>query len=58
MAPAQRHVGLDEDILLNCRAVYEKALDQNLQRWSNDPRIWERVQSVDLNPETINVHQN
>ena len=47
----------DDDILLNRRAVYEKARDQNPQRWSNGTRNWARVQSVDLNPETINVHQ-
>ena len=57
VTPAQRHAGLDEDILLNRQAVYEKARDQNPQRWSNDPRNWERVQFVDLNPDTTNVHQ-
>jgi transposase InsO family protein len=57
VTPAQRHAGLDDDILLNRRAVYEKARDQNPQRWSNGTRNWARVQSVDLNPETVNVHQ-
>ena len=51
VTPAQRHEGLDEDLLVKRKAVYEAARDRNPQRWTGNTRNWESIQAVHLNPD-------
>jgi hypothetical protein len=51
VTPAQRHEGLDEDLLNNRQAVYEAARVRNPKRWSGGVRNWQRIQEVHLNPD-------
>ena len=51
VTPAQRHEGLDENLLVKRKAVYETARDRNPQRWSGATRNWQRIQAVHLNPD-------
>lgn len=50
VTPAQRHAGADEEILEQRRRVYERAREQNPQRWSRAARRWDRPEIVRLNP--------
>ncbi len=51
--PDQRHAGLDQ-VLLSARAqVYEKARQANPLRWSRQIRDWPYVNTVHLNPDTL-----
>lgn len=51
VTPAERHAGLDVDIL-ECRTeVYEAAKAKNPRRWSGDTRNWKRINIVHLNPD-------
>lgn len=50
VTPAQRHDGLDVDILAGRRQVYEAARAKNPQRWSRNCRTWTRPEKVRLNP--------
>jgi transposase InsO family protein len=51
VTPAQRHEGLDENLLVKRKAIYETARDRNPQRWSGTTRNWQRIQAVHLNPD-------
>ena len=51
VTPAQRHAGMDAEILSNRQRVYEQAKRRNSQRWSGDTRNWEPVGEVALNPQ-------
>ena len=51
VTPAQRHVGLDENVLANRKVVYEAARARHPHRWSGSTRNWQRVQAVHLNPD-------
>jgi putative transposase len=51
VTPAQRHQGLDESLLANRKAVYEKARARHPRRWSGVIRNWQRIQAVHLNPD-------
>jgi transposase InsO family protein len=51
VTPAQRHCGEDVEILAKRRGVYQKAKEQNPERWSGDIRNWEHIKAVHLNPE-------
>ena len=51
VTPAQRHEGLDEQLLTNRRAVYEAAYAKNPERWSGNTRNWQRTEEVHLNPD-------
>jgi len=54
VTPAERHAGLDVEIL-ECRTeVYEAAKAKNPGRWSGDTRNWKRINIVHLNPDNIN----
>ena len=53
VTPAQRHEGLDEQLLNNRKAVYEAAYAKNPQRWSGNTRNWQRVEAVHLNPDKV-----
>ena len=50
VTPAQRHAGLDGEILQNRHAVYEAARSANPNRWSANPRNWSPINEVHLNP--------
>ena len=56
VTPAQRHEGLDEDLLNNRQAVYEAARVRNPKRWSGSVRNWQRIQEVHLNPDKAEVN--
>ena len=57
VTPTQRHEGLDEDLLIKRKAVYETARDRHPRRWSGATRNWERIQAVHLNPDKTDAHQ-
>jgi putative transposase len=50
VTPAQRHQGLDRDILEARKQVYLKAKQHHPERWTADIRDWSYLQSVTLNP--------
>jgi len=50
VTPNQRHRGEDSDLLGQRKAVYERARQQNPQRWSGKTRNWNPVEEVWLNP--------
>ncbi len=56
VTPAQRHEGLDEELLDNRQAVYEAARVRNPKRWSGGVRNWRRIQEVHLNPDKAEVN--
>ena len=49
VTPAARHAGLDGQILMERRRVYEQAKDANPARWSGATRNWNPVGAVHLN---------
>jgi len=51
VTPTQRHEGLDENLLIKRKAVYEAARDRNPKRWTGNTRNWDSVQAVHLNPD-------
>lgn len=51
VTPAQRHAGLDEQLLLKRKAVYETAKAKNPLRWSGKTRVWNFINEVFLNPD-------
>jgi putative transposase len=51
VTPAQRHRGLDEQLLHKRTEVYAHARDKNPRRWSKNTRNWTRVTEVHLNPD-------
>ena len=51
VAPADRHAGLDVEILAARRVVYERARRRHPARWSRHTRPWSRPDIVTLNPE-------
>ena len=53
VTPAQRHEGLDDDLLVNRKAVYEAARAKNPKRWSGSSRNWQKIQAVHLNPDKV-----
>lgn len=51
VTPAQRHAGLDGELLRKRTEVYEAAKAERPERWSGDTRSWAPVTTVHLNPE-------
>jgi len=51
VTPDDRHFGREEHILSNRKKVYEKARNQNPNRWVGNIRNWNPVHHVWLNPE-------
>ena len=49
VTPAQKHDGVDIEILENRKNVYLKAKNQNPNRWSKEIRNWNPVRKVYLN---------
>jgi len=56
VTPAQRHEGLDKNLLVKRKAIYEAARTQNPQRWSGPTRNWQRIHAVHLNPDKAEAH--
>jgi len=52
VAPADRHAGVDVEILAARRCVYARAHRRRPERWSRQPRAWARPTIVALNPES------
>jgi len=50
VTPNQRHRGEEGHLLEQRKAVYERARQQNPQRWSGKTRNWNLVEEVWLNP--------
>lgn len=57
VTPDQRHAGLDGGILAHRQSVYESARLKQPQRWRDRTRNWQRIQTVNLNPDHIHDHQ-
>ena len=57
VTPAQRHAGLDRALLEARSLVYERARQENPQRWSRQTRQWAHVDVVHLNPETPQIKE-
>ena len=49
VTPAQRHLGLDAEILSRRDAVYAHARRRNPQRWTGGTRNWSPITEVRLN---------
>lgn len=56
VTPAQRHAGLDVELLAKRVEVYEAAKAENPRRWSCPTRNWQRVTVVHLNPDKSNIN--
>jgi transposase InsO family protein len=50
VTPAQRHAGLDVEILAHREAVYTRARGEHPERWTGKTRNWEPIETVRLNP--------
>lgn len=57
VTPAQRHAGLDEELLQARRAVYEAARQKHPQRWSQLIRKWSYKTLVHLNPDSPEISE-
>ncbi|BAO82576.1 transposase and inactivated derivatives [Serpentinimonas maccroryi] len=55
VTPAQRHAGLDQEILQARHALYAQAREDNPRRWSGPTRDWSLIKTVTLNPERTEV---
>jgi len=51
VTPAQRHEGLDKNILAQRHLVYEAARAKHPERWSRNTRSWDYTEVVYLNPD-------
>ncbi len=51
VTPGARHRGEDVEILEQRKKVYAAARKKNPERWSGKTRNWERIETVELNPE-------
>ncbi len=49
VTPNDRHEGRDVEILANRKKVYAAAKESNPERWSGEPRNWDRQEEVTLN---------
>ena len=52
VTPAQRHAGLDAQLLEQRKRLYERARQANPTRWSGNTRNWSRPAVMWLNPAT------
>jgi putative transposase len=51
VTPAQRHAGLDVELLCQRRTVYDAARLARPRRWTKSTRKWEYIHTVQLNPD-------
>jgi putative transposase len=52
ITPAQRHAGLDEDVLAKRHQLYQRAKAAHPERWTGATRCWEPIGEVWLNQRT------
>jgi putative transposase len=52
ITPAQRHAGLDEEILAKRHQLYQQAKAEHPERWTGPTRCWEPIAEVWLNQRT------
>ena len=57
VTPAQRHAGLDEELLKARKAVYEAARQAHPNSWPKDTRSWHYESAVQLNPESLELKE-
>ena len=55
VTPAQRHAGMDRDVLQARHALYTQSRELNPRRWSRQTRDWSHIDVVTLNPERTEV---
>jgi len=55
VTPAQRHAGLDAEILARRARLYARARQASPHRWTTRTRNWTRVDAVRLNPDPLRV---
>ena len=51
VTPADRHAGVDSDVLKKRAEVYKQARERHPERWAGEIRDWSPVGAVALNPE-------
>ena len=51
VTPAQRHEGVDKEILSRRDELYKQAREKNPSRWSGKTRDWSEIREVRLNPD-------
>ncbi|RMR08709.1 Mobile element protein [Pseudomonas syringae pv. primulae] len=51
VTPAERHRGLDHQVLARPHELYERAKEKKPERWSGRTRNWEPIGTVLLNPD-------
>jgi putative transposase len=51
VTPAERHRGLDRQVLARRHELYERAKEKKPERWSGQTRNWEPIGTVLLNPD-------
>ena len=51
VTPAERHEGLDVEVLKKRKRLYRSVQKQHPARWSRDIRNWDFITAVELNPE-------
>jgi len=56
VTPAQRHSGVDRDILAARHELYVQARQANPQRWQRTTRNWSFIPEVKLNPDKDQAH--
>jgi putative transposase len=56
VTPAQRHEGIDVEILKGRAEVYDATLQENPNRWPNNVRQWKHINSVTLNDQRSTVN--
>ncbi len=52
VTPEQRHMGLDKEILMKRKEVYNSARNRHPERWSGEIKNWEHQAEVILNRDT------
>jgi len=55
VTPGSRHRGEDKKILDQRDEVYKAAKAEHPERWSQNTRNWDRIDSVDLNPSKLSL---
>lgn len=53
VTPAQRHDGLEHELLARRQEVYEQARHRHPERWTGPIRDWSPVRVVELNPSRV-----
>ena len=55
VSPADRHDGIEHDVLGRRKHVYEAARRRNPERWTRETRCWDPIEEVVLNRDQMNV---